>query len=323
MSLNDVQCACPGGMMTCSSSELLQLAGYRPEVHNDPYVMSQVAVSLAREAGFDNIGLPLCMTVEAEALGAPVDLGSVHVEPSIADYIAASAREVAGLVAPDPTMAGRMPVVLGAIRSSRVIADGRLVMGGVVGPMSLVTSLMDAATFYRELGVAPEAAEAALGLCAQVAETFALAQVDAGAEAILIAEPSGTGDILGPEWFGRFVAPHLTRISSSVLAAGAEVIVHMCGDVRPITGIIRNIPMTAFSFDSRVSVEAVRESWPEATLVGNVSTHLLQQASPQLVGSTVRGLRQRGIDIVAPACGISTATPAANVRAMTAAAHLL
>ncbi len=321
MSLRDARCVCPGGMMTCSSSELMRLAGYGPDVHDDPSVMAHVAVSLAREAGFDNIGLPLCMTVEAEALGAPVDLGSADVEPSIARYIAASAHEVAALEEPDPTKTGRMPVVLEAIRSARDAADGRLVTGGVVGPMSLVTSLMDAVTFYRELAAMPEAAAAALELCTRVASTFAIAQVDAGAEAILIAEPSGTGDILGPEWFGRFVAPHLTRVSSGVLAAGAEVIVHICGDVRPITTIVKGIPMTAFSFDSRVSVEAVREAWPEATLMGNVSTHLLQQASPHVVESTVRGLRQRGIDVVAPACGISTTTPAGNVRAMTAAAR--
>ncbi len=297
------------------------MAGYGPEVHTDAKVMACVAVALAREAGFDNIGLPLCMTVEAEALGAQVDFGSAEVEPSVAGYVASSAQEVAALEMPDPRTAGRMPLVLDAISSARDSAEGRLVVGGVVGPASLATSLMDATTLYREFATAPAAAEAALDLCARVAESFAVAQVGAGADVILIAEPSGTGDILGPEWFRRFVEPHLHRISSSVFAAGAEVIVHICGDVRPIIDSVRRVPMTAFSFDSRVSVEAVREAWPEATLIGNVSTHLLQQASIETVRSTVAGLLSRGIDVIAPACGIAAATPAANVRAMSDAAR--
>jgi len=321
MNVRDARCLCPGGMMTCSSSEILGIVGYGPRVHTDAGLMAHVAVALANETGFDNVGLPLCMTIEAEAMGAPVDLGSVCVEPSIAGYVASTPSEITHLDPPDPARTGRMPVVLEAITLARGSADGRLIIGAVVGPVSLATSLMDATAFYRELAVATEVASAALDACTSVAERFAVAQVAAGADAILIAEPSGTGDILGPVWFERFVEPRLRRIAESVLASDAEVIVHICGDVSTIMDSVRRIPMTAFSFDSRVSVEFVRRAWPEATLMGNVSTHLLQQSSERLVRSTVTGLLDRGIDIVAPACGIATATPAVNVHAMTDAAH--
>lgn len=311
---------CPGGMMTCSSAEVMEAAGYRRGVvHTDPLLMASVSRAIAERVDFDNVGVPFCMTVEAEAMGSDVDLGSIEVEPLVTRYAAQTLREVLDLPLPDPASTGRMPVVLEAIRVLSVAAGDRVLTGNVIGPVSLLTSLIEPGMVYRAMREGPEAVHAALESTAHVVERFALAQVRAGATVIVVAEPSGTGDILGPLWFDLFVAPYLARVTQAVLDLGAEVVLHICGDVRPIIERVSCIPMTAFSFESAVDVAEIRESWPHGRFMGNVSTQLLQGSSPERIRSVVDGLIGRGIDIVAPSCGIPVATPIANVRALAAA----
>lgn len=318
--LADLRVVCPGGMMTCASSELMSVAGYGSTAHTDPGAMASVAGRLASGLGLPHTSVPFCMTIEAETLGAEVDLGSIETEPRVTGYAFTTVRQIAEASPPDPAAAARMPVVLGAIRRLATGDDPRPVIGAVVGPVSLMTSLMDAATFYREMATAPEVAHAALALCERTITAFAIAQAEAGARVILIAEPSGTGDILGPTWFAEFVEPILSRISTAISEAGAEVLVHVCGDCRTIIPSLARVPMTAFSFDSMVSTRALRKAWPDAVLVGNVSTYQLEWSTPERVGATVRGLWRDGIDVVAPACGIGIRTPAANMHALVQAA---
>jgi len=309
---------CPGGMMTCSSAEVMRAAGYvREVVHTDPVVMSSVAAGIAAAAHLDNVGVPFCMTVEAEAMGAAVDLGDVDVEPSVSTYAAESLCAVLDLPQPDPAASCRMPVVLEALRRlDRERSDGRLVVGNVTGPVSLLTSLVEPGLVYRAMRVSPDEARAALEHVTDVVELFARAQVGAGVDVVVIAEPSGTGDILGPAWFSEFAAPCLQRVSRAVLDSGAESIVHICGDVRPILEHVSAIEMTAFSFESCVDVADVRDVWPGGRFMGNVSTHLLARSTPERVRDVVAGLVERGIDIVAPACGVPVGAPIANLRAM-------
>ncbi len=312
---------CPGGMMTCSSAEVMRAAGYvRDSVHTDGATMASVAAGIAAVTGLDNVGVPFCMTVEAEAMGAPVDLGSVDVEPLVTGYAFTSAAALAAGCAAVPVTDGRMPAVIEAVR---LLSAGSpmLITGSVVGPVSLATSLVEPGDFFRAMLESPDTAHAALDVCTETIERFAVALCAAGAGVIVVAEPSGTGEILGPAWFREFVAPRLARINRAVLAEGSEVVVHVCGDVRTIVDVMREVPMTAFSFDSLVDVAEMRALWPDGRFMGNVSTALLDRGTPERIDLAVAGVRYRGIDIVAPACGIATSTPLANVAAMAMAAH--
>jgi [methyl-Co(III) methanol-specific corrinoid protein]:coenzyme M methyltransferase len=53
--------------------------------------------------------------------------------------------------------------------------------------------------------------------------------------------------------------------------------------------------------------------------MGNLSTFALQWKAPESVGAMARQLVEQGIDIISPACGLSTSTRLDNIRAMTAA----
>ena len=53
--------------------------------------------------------------------------------------------------------------------------------------------------------------------------------------------------------------------------------------------------------------------------MGNLSTYLLQWGPADSVGRRAAQLVADGVDIVSPACGLSTSTPLENIQAMTAA----
>ena len=75
---------CPGGMMNAALVEIMQKSGHTlPEAHHVDSLMRELAYDVEENTGFENFGIPFCMTVEAEALGSPIDFGTLSCEPKI------------------------------------------------------------------------------------------------------------------------------------------------------------------------------------------------------------------------------------------------
>ena len=70
-------CICPGGMMNMVTEDLMEeIKTYLPEAHTDARKMADLARAVYEKGCFENCGVPFCMTVEAEEMGAQVDLGA-------------------------------------------------------------------------------------------------------------------------------------------------------------------------------------------------------------------------------------------------------
>ena len=88
-------CICPGGMMNMVTEDLMEeIKTYLPEAHTDARKMADLARAVYEKGCFENCGVPFCMTVEAEAMGATVDMGSATVEPHVVDSPLSSALEL-------------------------------------------------------------------------------------------------------------------------------------------------------------------------------------------------------------------------------------
>ena len=71
-------CICPGGMMNMVTSDLMDAVNiYLPDAHRDARKMADLAKAVYEEGCFENYGVPFCMTVEAEEMGAKI--GRAHV----------------------------------------------------------------------------------------------------------------------------------------------------------------------------------------------------------------------------------------------------
>lgn len=306
---------CPGGMMSAATTAVL--AGFAHEFHSKPAVMAKVAEAICRHTGFENLGVPFCMTVEAEAFGSTVDLGNAGVEPCITEY---GAQELAAILAaplPDPVKDGRSPVVLAAIKELAARHAGLPVIGNLTGPVSLATSIIDPLYFFRLMRKTPEQVMDVLHYLTDYLAAFARAQAAAGADVIAIADPTATGEILGNANFRRFVIPLLLRLVREIRQSGAGGIVHICGDATVLLSSLQELTGAALSFDSVVNLAKAKIALGGIPVMGNINTQMLHTGTPNRIAQNTGNLIAQGIDIIAPACGISLATPQSNLAALT------
>lgn len=309
-------CICPGGMMNMVTAELMKECGiYLPDAHMDAEKMAGLAKAVYESGCFENVGVPFCMTVEAEALGAPVDMGSEVFEPRVKGYIMESVSEYTKLHAVD-VRSGRMGVVLDAIKLLKQGNCGVPVVGNLTGPISTASSLLEPMVFYRELRKKNADAHSFLQFVTEQLVAFGRAEIAAGADVIAISDPSGTGEILGPKYFKEFAVTYLNKLVDALRQDGAGTIVHICGQMNPVYEQAAEIRSHVLSFDSAVPMREARAHLPGRVLMGNVSTYALEFGDPDKVSELAKNCIKNGSDILSPACGLGMRSPLKNVQAM-------
>ena len=270
-------CICPGGMMNMVTVGLQdEVSVFFPEAHCDAQQMAALAKAV-------------------------YDRGFLH------DYHKAT---------PIDLNAGRAKVVLDAIRILREHNDGVPIVGNLVGPVSVASSVMEATRYYKQLRKERTLSHEYMEFVTQELIRFGVAQVEAGADIIAIADPSGTGEILGPKHFAEFAVPYIEKLQRACQEAGARTIVHICGQMHSVYQQIAEVHANALSFDAVVPLKEARENLPGRVIMGNVSTFAIEMSGVDKVQTLTRACMRNGSDIVAPACGLGMGSPSASVRAV-------
>jgi|WetSurMetagenome_2_1015567.scaffolds.fasta_scaffold39684_2 MtaA/CmuA family methyltransferase len=309
---------CPGGMMSMAVAEVMDSSGAAwPEAHTDAAAMSRLALAMQQATGFDAIAMPFCMTVEAEAYGAAIDLGARTSQPRARSTVLAA--DGSGDLRQPDWQSGRPAVLLEAIGLARAARPDVAVIGNLVGPFSLLGTVADSLQVLRWTRRTPAVVGRHMERLTSDLAAFGRLQVAAGAEVICIADPTATGEILGGALFEASVRPHLARLVADLAAAGARVIVHICGRVEAIDGQLRRIAAHAVSYDSDCDIVAVAASRPPWLVMGNLSPIALERGPAESILRRTRRLAEGGVRLLAPACGVVPTTPVANLRAMRSA----
>lgn len=309
-------CICPGGMMNMVTSDLMEAVNvYLPAAHNDARMMADLAKAVYESGCFENCGVPFCMTVEAEELGAKVDMGSNIYEPHVIEYALNSVYDYEKLL-PIDINRGRVKVVLDAIRILKEELRDVPIVGNLTGPISIASSVMEPVTFYKELRKKNEEAHVYMEYVTDQLITFGRAQIEAGADVIAISDPSGTGEILGPKYFKEFAVTYINKLLDALQEEKMGTIVHICGQMSPVYKEVNELHSNALSFDSIVPMKEARKNLEGRVLMGNVSTYALEFGDPAQVGKLTRHCAASGSDIISPACGLGMKSPLVNVQAI-------
>jgi [methyl-Co(III) methanol-specific corrinoid protein]:coenzyme M methyltransferase len=311
---------CPGGMMNAAVVGVMKNSEYSlPSAHHDADLMSGLAGDVYRETGFENLGIPFCMTVEPEALGSEIDYGTLGCEPKIKKETYSSVRSVVFRSPGSIEKNSRAGAVIEAISIlSRKYPDIP-VIGSLTGPLSTAASIVDPMMFMKELRREKDGAHRMLDyVCGQLI-SYARLLADNGAEVISIADPTATGEILGPRMFGEYAVPCLNSLADAIHKMGVSVIIHICGELRRVKKELAELRGDALSVDAMVNLKSLKKETPGLITMGNLSTYLLEFGNEEKVQKSVKNLKGNDIDIMAPACGLSTSTPIANIRAFTSA----
>jgi len=309
---------CTGGMMNAAVVGIMKKTGHTlPEAHFDGKLMADLAFDIHDETGFENFGVPFCMTVEAEVLGSPIEFGSLSCEPKIGKERYPSVSEVEERDIGDLLSSGRINTITDATERLSRKYPAVPVVGTLTGPVSLAASIVDPMTFYRELRKDRANAHRVLGFVSDFLGDFALRLVKAGAAVIAIGDPGATGEILGPLLFEEYAVQYLNKVIDTVHGAGTPVILHICGDLKPVRRFVPRLDADAISTDAVVNLKNLKEEFPGITTMGNVSTYLLEFGESDKVARKTRQLVTDGVDIISPACGLSTSTALDRIRAIT------
>lgn len=306
---------CPGGMMSAAVTELLE--GIPKNHFEDAGAMAEAARRVHSEAGFENLGVPFDMTVEAEEFGASVDMGDKTTEARVTSYCQTPIRDAVAKWRAGDIETLRSPAVMQAI--SELKNDSIPVIGNISGPISVATSVFDPIEIFKLIRKDPELTRDLLAAVSDRLKNLAREMVRAGADVIAMCDPTSTGEILGARNFREFSVPLYRELAHDIHAAGAAFILHICGRADNIIDVMDTCGADAISFDSMVSVAAAKGK-TTTPLMGNVSTMLLASGKLEGIAAATRGAIDKGVAIAAPACGIGMETTVASMRALVDAA---
>jgi len=308
---------CMGGMMNAAVTEIVAPSeSPLPRAHFDASLMAKLAAEVRERTGFENYGVPFCMTIEAEALGSPIDPGSLECEPKVTKEAFASVLDVKFKELGEACENSRVKVLVEAVRLLASRKDYPVV-ASLTGPISAAASIVDPMTFLKELRKRPEEAHNVMRYVTDFLKEFSRRLIEAGADVIAFGDPTATGEILGPKAFNDYAVHYLNELEEFIHSQGGRSIVHICGDMSSSKSSLGNINADAISVDAKVNLKRLKEEFPGMVVMGNLSTYLLEWGPAERIAETTRKLAEDGIDIVSPACGLSCSTRIANIRAMT------
>jgi [methyl-Co(III) methanol-specific corrinoid protein]:coenzyme M methyltransferase len=346
--LDRVPVVCLGGPMSAAVSSVLAEAGLAfSAVHGDGTAMGRAAIAVARASGFENVGLPLCATVEAEALGSEVAPADDRTEPRVLRERYRSVAEIGALDVDAALDRGRVPALLEAVAVASEEAPDLPLIVNLLGPVTLAGSLVEPTALLSAMRTAPDRVHALLDQLDAFIATLAGRLAVLGADVVVLHEDVGDPKSVGPRAFEAFTVRHLTAVVSTlrapvapVVTAGHQpfcvcpacrvptamesmrrnvpVIVHCCELTEKAWPLLPGVGATAWSVGAATPVAALLEALPDLVVLGNVSTFTLDRGTEDQVRHHARRAVEAGAQVLCPACGLAMSTPLASIRALTA-----
>jgi uroporphyrinogen decarboxylase len=292
--------------------------------HGDLLARCQVAAQ--RHYGHDAVFAFMDANVETEAVGSVL---TYHRDeyPQVASYALQPEADFRALAIPDPARAGRMPELVraaGALRAQ--LGDQAMVVGVVLGPMSMALQLLGPEPALYLAADEPRRFEELLAFTTQVALAFGLAQLDAGVHLPMVFEPGASPAVVPPAFFRELVLPRLRQVFAGFKQAGALAAwLHIAGPVEPILPWYAGAGVDIANLDYVVDVTRAAQMLPRTAVNGTVkSLSFVLDAAADIAAESRRLLAAfapRGGFILSSGCEIPPEAKPENIAALVAAAR--
>ena len=309
---------CMNSVSVCTIEFMKAYNAYWPAAHKDPVKMAKLGSAAHRLCGLDNVTLPFCMTIEAEVFGAKINFHEDKIKwPSVGEF---HAEDPSDLKLPrDVSKAGRVPVVVEAIKKLKVEFEGKVPINVyMVPPFTSISSyLVDTATFLKWLMKAPEKVHQFLKETLDVYAEIGDLYKEAGADIITLHEMGASNDNISPRHFDEFVKPYLKEIISRLKS---PTILNICGSALMILDKMVECKANAIAVDEKTPIKEAREKIDKIAqgypIIGNVSPYqVIHQGPVERIGEAVKRCINDGVSIVAPGCDFWLETPTEHIRA--------
>ena len=284
-----------------------------PEAHLDAEKMAELAITAHTMLGFDVVMPLFSVCHEAAAMGCNVNWGNANAMPEAGPPIFEGADDIAIPADLIERPGCAVPVRAISLLKQR-LGDDAAVCGKVFGPWTQSYHYFGLENFLIMTIDDPDQVRRILDKLVPVTVAFAGAQLDAGADCLLVADHA-TRDLCSPQAYEQFLVPLHTRLAQEI---DAPVILHICGNTSDRIGHIAGTGLDCFHWDTKTgSAQSVRNlAGDKMALMGGISNITLLQGSADEVAEQAAAARQGDIDIIGPECAIPLATPLENLKAV-------
>lgn len=197
-----------------------------PESHYEPCSLSAMAVGIMKKSGTELALLPFCCTVEAEALGAKINLGNATIGPRPGELIHRSLDEFMAAGREMDFGSGRPAAILMACE--QIAAEGHKVAVEISGPLSILSGLLDLSLVVKTWRKDERLLGRAFEHLGRQIIRYALALKKSGAAVISYADPIATPKIIGPKYSKALADSFLTRFLNKLSTELQGSLVHLC-----------------------------------------------------------------------------------------------
>ncbi|WP_319506182.1 methylcobamide:CoM methyltransferase MtbA [uncultured Methanolobus sp.] len=287
-----------------------------PEANDDAEKMAALAEAGHTVVGFEAVRVPFAITAEAEFFGCEIKAGTQEQQPSVVGHVVKTVEDISKLEGYNLDH-GRIGVVCEAIK---ILADkyGKElpIMGSMIGPFSLAQHINGDDWFMAIF------TDEAFGLALMEFTTdfniaYAKKMIDDGADTMVIIDPTASAQLIGAEFYEKFVVPYHKKICDAMRELKVPVVLHICGDTTQGLALMESSGVDAISIDQNVDVATAVSKVNKAVIVGNLDpVNVLWNQTPEVVRERFQKVLDAGIGLLAPGCGIVSKTPTANLQAM-------
>jgi uroporphyrinogen decarboxylase len=288
--------------------------------------MARAHVAAYRRYRQDMVCIFSDTAVLAEALGTRLHFPPDDV-PRFEEPAVAEPQDAAGLAPVDARAAGRLPVLLEAVRRCVEEVGGEVLVSCCYpAPFSTAAALRGTAAFARDLYKHPAEAHVLLQKAERLALDFAGAVAGAGGVPVLV-DPVASGSVISPRAFREFALPGLRSVLAEVRRLGFPPILHICGRTASIIEMMAESGADAISIDQIDLAEARRLVGERVCLMGNVRpAETLLGASTEAVRAEALSCLRAGAGsprgfILASGCEVPVEAPPENVLVLIDAAR--
>lgn len=261
---------------------------------------------------------------ETSAFGARIEYVEEGV-PRCLDRIVKTYDDVLNLPDPDVYKSERtLDRIRGAGYYRQLLKGTVPVSGWIEGPLAEACDLAGVDEMMIRLMTDPDFSNNLMDKCMITAKKFAKAQIDAGCDLI------GMGDAIcsqiDRDTYDLYIKERHTELISFIHECGAEVKLHICGDITHLLESIREINTDIIDLDWQVDIDNARDILgKDVVLGGNINPVLIQERTEEEVYKISREIVDKYRDqkyLLAAGCEITVLTPPDNLMAMRKASIL-
>ena len=306
---------------TATLEQMDAVGVFWPEAHEDPEMLAKLAEAAHTVVDFEAVRVPFDITAEAEFFGCKLKAGTKNQQPSVIGHVVAKPEDIKNL---ENFKFGGNTRVDKILKSIKILADkyGKElpIIGSMLGPFSLAQHL-NGDNWFMGLMTDDPVVVPLLDMCTNFCIKYAEEMVKAGADTIVIIDPTASFELLGPAFYEQFAVAYHQKIVAVTKKLNVATVLHICGDTTKGMALMDKAGVNAISVDQKVNIKAAAESAKTAIIVGNLDpVQLLWKGEPAAIKEQCAKVFADGSKIIAAGCGIVSASPTANLKASVEAA---